>query len=159
VERREDQSAVWAAVSQAQAELASAIPGYHEPTASPSSYKLSLEDTALQKNVDEWFRVINEQSRLDDKTVGVAITINGRLEKIDWYGHAQVFHRLWPGLLRAAVLEALLEKRTASIEARPLNEARFQDLLHRLETVKPEQQMLEQEATSLQGTPKRSKKS
>lgn len=26
------------------------------------------------------------------KRVGVAITINGRLEKIDWYGHAQVFH-------------------------------------------------------------------
>jgi hypothetical protein len=94
----------------------------------------------LQKNVEEWFRVINEQSRLDDKTVGVAITMNGRLEKIDWYGYAQVFHRLWPGLLRAAVIEALLEKRSASIEARPLNETRFQDLLRRLETVKPEQQ-------------------
>ena len=99
-----------------------------------------MEDVALQKNVEEWFRVINGQSRLDDKTVGVAITINGRLEKIDWYRHAQVFHRLRPGLLRSGVLEALLEKRSASIEPRPLNEARFQDLLHRLETVKPEQQ-------------------
>jgi hypothetical protein len=74
------------------------------------------------------------------KRVGVAITINGRLEKIDWYGHAQVFHGLWAGLLRAGILEALLEKRSASIEPRPLSEARFQDLLHRLETLKPVQQ-------------------
>ena len=51
---------------------------------------------------------------MDEKTVGVAVTINGRLEKIDWYGHAQTFHRLWPGLLRAAVLEALLGEETAN---------------------------------------------
>jgi hypothetical protein len=137
LDRQEDQSAVWAAVSSAQSEMASAVPGYSQPTVSSSSYKLSLEDAALQKNIEEWFRVINEQSRLDDKTVGVAITINGRLEKIDWYGHAQVFHRLWAGLLRAAVLEALLEKRSRAADARSLDKARFRDLLHRLETVQP----------------------
>jgi hypothetical protein len=136
VERREDQSAVWAAVNSAQMEMAAAVLGYQESEASPSSYKLSLEDAALQKNVEEWFHVISERSPLDEKTVGVAITINGRLEKIDWYGHAPTFHRLWPGLLRAAVLEALLEKPGAK-SPRPLDEARFRDLLHRLETVEP----------------------
>jgi hypothetical protein len=118
-------------------DMASAVPGYKEPEASPSSYKMSLEDAALQKNVEEWFHVISERSPLDEKTVGVAVTINGRLEKIDWYGHTQMFHRFWPGLLRAAVLEALLEKRAEIESPRPLDATRFRDLLHRLETVQP----------------------
>jgi hypothetical protein len=137
VERRGDQAEVWAAVSKAQLNMASAVPGYTESEVSPSSYKMSLEDAALQKNVEEWFHVIHERSPLDEKTVGVAVTINGRLEKIDWYGHAQTFHRLWPGLLRAAVLEALLEKRAEIEIPRPLEATRFRDLLHRLETVQP----------------------
>ena len=140
VERQEDQGAVWAVVSSAQLGMTSSIPGYHGPEASPSSYKLSIEDAALQKNVDEWFRVISRRSRLDEKTVGVAVTISGRLEKIDWYGHAQMFHRLWPGLLRAAVLEALLEKQSRAADVRPLDKSRFRDLLHRLETVQPRKQ-------------------
>ena len=137
VERREDQAEVWAAVNKAQLDMACAVPGYKESEASPSSYKLSLEDAALRKNVEEWFHVIRERSPLEEKTVGVAVTINGRLEKIDWYGHAQTFHRLWPGLLRAAILEALLEKRSDTKGPRPLDKTRFRDLLHRLETVQP----------------------
>jgi hypothetical protein len=137
VERREDQTAVWAAVSKAQLNMASMVPGYTESEVSPSSYKMSLEDAALQKNVEEWFHVIHERSPLDEKTVGIAVTINSRLEKIDSYGHAQTFHRLWPGLLRAAILEELLEKRAEIESPRPLDETRFRDLLHRLETVQP----------------------
>jgi hypothetical protein len=137
VERREDQTAVWAAVSKAQLDMASAVPGYKESEESPSSYKMSLEDATLQKNVEEWVQVIAGQARMDEKTVGVAVTINDRLEKIDWYGHAQMFHQLWPGLLRAAILEALLEKRPDPKSPSPLDETRFRDLLHRLETVQP----------------------
>jgi hypothetical protein len=137
VERRADQAEIWAAVNKAQLEMAAAVPGYTESAASPSSYKLSLEDAALQENVEEWFQVISERSPLDEKTVGVAVTINDRLEKIDWYGHAQTFHRIWPGLLRAAVLEALLEKRSNTKSPRPLDQPRFRDLLDRLETVQP----------------------
>jgi len=137
VEQRADQAEVWAAVSKAQLNMAGAVPGYKESEASPSSYKLSLEDAALQKNVEEWFQVIRERSPLDERTVGAAVTINARLEKIDWYGHAQTFHRLWPGLLRAAILEALLEKRPETKSPRPLHETGFRDLLHRLETVQP----------------------
>jgi hypothetical protein len=137
VEQRADQAEVWAAVSQAQKGMGCAVPGYKESAASPSSYKLSLEDAALQKNVEEWFHGISERSPLDEKTVGVAVTINGRLEKIDWYGYAQTFHRLCPGLLRAAILEALLEKRPETKNPRPLHETGFRDLLHRLETVQP----------------------
>jgi hypothetical protein len=137
VERRADQGEVWAAVSKAQMHMASAVPGYTESEASPSSYKMSLEDAALQKNVEEWFHVIHGRSPLNEKTVGMAVTINGRLEKIDWYGYAGTFHRLWPGLLRAAILEALLEKRPETKSPRPLDETRFRDLLDRLETVQP----------------------
>ena len=140
LEKQEDQTAVWAAVNSAQLEIAAAVPGYQESAASPSSYKLSLEDPALKKNVEDWFRVISRKSGPNEKTVGVAITISGRLEKIDWYGHAEVFHRLWPGLMRAAVLEALLEKKPNAEQPRPLDKTRFKDLLDRLETIQPRRQ-------------------
>jgi hypothetical protein len=138
LERRENQQSVWAAVASAKNLMASQMPGYLGSQVSPSSLQLNLEDPALQKNVQQWFREISGQVRLDTKTVGVAITINNRLEKIEWYGHARLFLRLWGGLLRAAILEALLE-RDRPVKPRRFNEARFADLLSRLETVEPRQ--------------------
>jgi len=138
LERREDQRAVWAAVASAKHKMAHQLPGYLGSQVSSSSLQLSLEDAVLQKNVQQWFRAISGQARLDTKTVGVVIAINDRLEKIDWYGHARLFRRLWPGLLRAVILEALLE-RERSGKPRRFNEVRFTDLLGRLETVEPQQ--------------------
>jgi hypothetical protein len=138
LERREDQQSVWAAVASAKNLMASQMPGYLESKVSPSSLQLSVEDPALQKNVQQWFLGISGQVQVDTKTVGVAITINDRLEKIEWYGHTRLFRHLWPGLLRAAILEALLE-RDRPVKLRRFNEARFADLLSRLETVEPQQ--------------------
>jgi hypothetical protein len=83
--------------------------------------------------------VINNLSRIDAKTIGVAITINDHLERIDRYGHAKLFRRLWPALLRAAILEALLERARRPAKPLQLDEERFRDLLCRLETVNPRQ--------------------
>jgi hypothetical protein len=138
LERREDQSAVWAAVSCVTGDMAQQLPGYIGSAVSPSSLQLSLEDSALQKRVRQGFQAINDQSRIDAQTIGVAITINERLEKIDWYGHTRLFRRLWPGLLRAAILEALLERQRPG-KPRPFDEVRFTDLLGRLEITKPQQ--------------------
>jgi hypothetical protein len=69
--------------------------------------------------------------------IGVAITINERLEKIDWYGHSRLFRRLWPGLLRAAMLEALLQRTWDSVKPRQFDAPRFMDLPSRLDQVKP----------------------
>jgi hypothetical protein len=138
LERREDQSAIWAAVAFAKHRIALQMPGYLGSQVSPSSLQLNLEDPALQRNVQQWFRAISGQVRLDTKTVGVAITINDRLEKIEWYGHARLFRRLWAGLLRAAILEALLERKRPG-KPRLFDQALFTDLLGRLEKVKPQQ--------------------
>src|SRR5258708_74004 len=81
VERRAEHAEVCAAVSKAQLDMASAVPGYKESDASPSSYKMSLEDAALQKNVEEWFHVIHGRSLPDEKTVALTVTINNRLQK------------------------------------------------------------------------------
>ena len=102
LERREDQTAVWAAVAFAKDKMSQQLPGYLGSTVSPSSLQLSLEDSILQKNVKEGFQSITGQFRLNTKTVGALITINNRLERIEWYGHARLFRRLWPGLGRAA---------------------------------------------------------
>jgi hypothetical protein len=139
LERRDDQMAVWAAVASAKDKMVQQMPGYIGSAVSPSSLQLDLEDSALQKKIQEWSRVINGQFRIDTKTVGVTITINERLEKIDWYGHTRLFRRLWPGLLRAAILEALLERTRDSAKPRQFDTARFMDLLSRLEKVKPQQ--------------------
>jgi hypothetical protein len=138
LERREDQQSVWAAVASAKNLMASQMPGYLESKVSPSSLQLSLGDSTLQKNIQHWFRGISGQVRLDAKTVGVVVTINDRLEKIEWYGHTRLFRHLWPGLLRAAILEALLERNRPG-KPRGFNEALFADLLSRLETVEPRQ--------------------
>ena len=138
LERREDQQSVWAAVASAKDMIASTLPGYLESKVSPSSLQLSLEDSTLQKNIQHRFRGISGQVRPDAKTVGVVVTINNRIEKIEWYGHTRLFRHLWPGLLRAAILEALLEH-DRPVKPRRFNEARFADLLSRLETVEPQQ--------------------
>jgi hypothetical protein len=138
LERRDDQRAVWAAVCCITDEIAQHLPGYVGSTISPSSLQLSLEDSALQKRIRQGFQAINDQSRIDAKTLGAAITINNRLEKIEWYGHTRLFLRLWPGLLRAAILEALLERKRPG-KPRPFDEVRFTDLLGRLEAIKPRQ--------------------
>jgi hypothetical protein len=138
LERREDQQSVWAAVVSAKDQIARKLPGYVGSQISPSSLQLSLEDSTLQKNIQHWFRAISGEVRLDTKTIGVIITINDRVEKVEWYGHTRLFRHLWPGLLRAAILEALLE-RDPSHKPRRFDEVRFADLLRRLETIEPQQ--------------------
>ena len=138
LERREDQQSVWAAVASAKTQMACTLPGYLGSKVSPSSLQLSLEDSTLQRNIQQWFRAISGQAQLDVKTVGVIITINNRVQKIEWYGHTRLFRRLWPALLRAAILEAFLEPDRPG-KPRPFDEVRFADLLSRLETIEPRQ--------------------
>jgi hypothetical protein len=138
LERRDDQRAVWEAVASVKDNMSQQLSGYIESAVSPSSLQLSLEDSALQKNVQQWFRTISGQTSVEPTTLGVAIGINNRLEKIEWYGHTRLFRLLWPGLLRAAILEALLEKAPPG-KPRPFDEVRFADLLTRLQKIKPEQ--------------------
>jgi hypothetical protein len=104
LERREDQRSVWAAIASAKDQIAQKLPGYLVSRISPSSLQLCLEDSVLQKNIQDWFRAISSQVRPDTNTVGVIVTINNRVEKIEWYGHTRLFRHLWPGLLRAAIL-------------------------------------------------------
>jgi ARG/rhodanese/phosphatase superfamily protein len=138
LERREDQQSVWAAVASAKHQIASTLPGYLGSNVSSSSLQLSLEDPTLQKKIQQWFRAISDQVQLDTEAVGVVIMVNDRVEKIEWYGHTRLFRYLWPGLLRAAILEALLE-RNRPAKPRRFNEVRFADLLSRLETIEPQQ--------------------
>ena len=119
--------------------MARQLSGFIGPEVSPSSLQLSLEDSRLRKSVQQWSMAISGQCRPNAKTVGVAITINKRLERIDWYGHARLLRRLWPGLLRAAILKALLERTPKPAKPLRLDEERFRDLLARLEKAKPSQ--------------------
>jgi hypothetical protein len=85
-----------------------------------------LEHSVVQKKVQEWSEAINEEVRFAANCVGVAVTINDRLEKIEWYGRSGLFQSLWPGLLRAAILEAVLENGRPA-QPSQLDETRFAD--------------------------------
>ena len=138
VEQREDQESVWEAVAFAKQKAGPAnclitSDRRSRPPACNSTWKIRLCKKS-QSGISGGQRT--SAARCED--CGVAIAIDYKLEKIEWYGHTRLFRRFWPGLLRAAILDALLEK-VKSGKARLLDEMRFADLLGRLEQVKPRQ--------------------
>jgi hypothetical protein len=102
-----DQNAVWQSVAESQAELGSALKKSVHAAASPTSYQLSVEDSALEtkkREYDEKLRGIAE-NRPD--AIGYAFYVNGERNSADIYGSTQLFHRLWDKLLDVAILESI----------------------------------------------------
>jgi hypothetical protein len=102
-----DQSAVWHSVAESQKELGSALKKSVQAPASPTSYQLSVEDSALEtkkREYDEKLRGIAE-NRSD--VIGYAFYVNGERNSADIYGSTQLFHKLWDKLLDVAILESI----------------------------------------------------
>jgi len=49
--------------------------------------------------------------------IGYAVAINGKISNADIYGSGALFKKLWPGLLRSAVIEAAAQRGQASKKA------------------------------------------
>jgi len=109
------QQAVWEAVAAEQEKLSRGIGKSVRKPASATSLQLSLEDADVEKQIQEYRRVLLPLGRREKNAIGFAYAINGRFNSADIYGDPGLFQKLWPKLVESAACEALSmrdEKRT-----------------------------------------------
>ena len=105
------QQEVWSNVAKAQAALSVKLQTEVKSNRSASSLQLTLENKPLN---DAIAGAVKELSALPDKhadAIGCAIAINGKVIGADTYASAALFRKLWPKLLKAAVIEAVAEQK------------------------------------------------
>lgn len=91
--------------------VASGARGGEEVT---TSLQLTLENSALIDEVEEYMAALQEIVRGHDDVIGFAFTINGTMRNADVYASGNLFEKLWPKLLRAAATEAVSERTDAA---------------------------------------------
>ena len=103
------QGQVWEKVKEQQDRLGRRLNKNVADPLSPSSLQLTLEDRDLQAKVQA--HVARLEKCIADKpdAIGVVIAINGNIEGADVYGSAALFRKMWPKLIRAAAVDAIVE--------------------------------------------------
>ena len=66
-----------------------------------------------------------EACRNRSRVVGVVFAVNGKVTSAEVYGSAKLFQKAWPKLLRAAAVEAIAERATASDPPSAMDVERF----------------------------------
>ena len=105
--RASDQNIVWRSVAESQQALGSALKKSVHAPASPTSYQLSVEDSALEKKKREYDEKLRGIAENRSDVIGYAFYVNGERNSADIYGSTQLFHKLWKKLLDVAILEAI----------------------------------------------------
>jgi hypothetical protein len=101
------QLAVWEAVAAEQEKLSRRIGKSVRKPASATSLQLSLEDADVEKQIQEYRRVLLPLGRREKNAIGFAYAINGRFNSADIYGDPGLFQKLWPKLVESAACEAM----------------------------------------------------
>ena len=101
------QQAVWEAVAAEQEKLSRRIGKSVRKPASATSLQLSLEDADVEKQIQEYRRVLLPLGHREKNAIGFAYAINGRFNSADIYGDPGLFQKLWPKLVESAACEAL----------------------------------------------------
>ena len=105
--RTMDQNDVWHSIAESQKELGSALKKSVHAPASPTSYQLSVEDSALEKKKREYDEKLRGIAEKRPDAIGYAFYVNGERNSADIYGSTQLFHKLWDKLLDVAILESI----------------------------------------------------
>ena len=107
----ESQGEVWRQVAVAQDKLSANTGTRVNGAASPTSFQLALENKAVQRNADTYFKALS--GIVDGKTdvIGYVFAINGKINSADVYASSALFKKLWPKLLKASAIEAVAELR------------------------------------------------
>ncbi|HEY9760591.1 MAG TPA: DUF6569 family protein [Oculatellaceae cyanobacterium] len=104
-----NQSDVWAAVSNAQSKLGRVLAKPVEATASPTSYELTLENKDVKQATTKIVQDLQKIGESDKDVVGYAFAINGKINSADVYASHDLFRKLWPKMLNASAVEAVTE--------------------------------------------------
>ena len=101
------QSEVWKEVANAQRNINANVMVDVTATASASSLQLSLENKKLKKERDAFVKDFSELAKGKSDVIGYAFAINGKINSADIYLSNHLFSKLWPKMLKAAVVEAI----------------------------------------------------
>lgn len=104
---RSSQTEVWEQVAEMQSDLSQSLGAPVADDMSPTSLQLALENDALQQDIAEGVAEFTaDMKRLRD-VVGFAFAVNGEINSADIYGSSDLFAKMWPKLIKAALTEAV----------------------------------------------------
>lgn len=101
------QAEVWTEVANAQANISANMTVDVTANASASSLQLSLENKKLKKVTEDFVKKFADLTKGKGDVIGYAFAINGKINSADIYLSNHLFAKLWPKMLRAAVVEAI----------------------------------------------------
>lgn len=117
VKQERDQSKVWSQVQSKQMQLSRSLKKQVVPAASPSSMQLTLEHKDVQNAIATQYKAFSNVVEKETDAIGYAVAINGKISHADVYASGTLFKKLWPGLLKSAVVEAVAQKGEATKKA------------------------------------------
>ena len=104
---RGSQSQVWAEVANAQKNMSANMTVDVTVNSSASSLQLSLENKKLKKATEDFAKQFADMAKGKKDVIGYAFAINGKINSADIYLSHHLFAKLWPKMLKAAVVEAI----------------------------------------------------
>lgn len=104
------QSEVWKKVALCQALLKSKLGTEVKAGESQSSLQLTLEHKKLLEAVEGAMKKLSPIVENHKDVIGYVFAINGKVNSGDVYGNAALFGKLWPKLLKATTVEAVVER-------------------------------------------------
>ena len=124
---RGSQSQVWTEVTNTQQRLNANMSVDVTANSSASSLQLSLENKTLKKEQEGFAKTLAEITKGKSDVIGYAFAINGKLNSADIYVSNHLFNKLWPKMLKAAVVEAisLADQPKAAAEPAPADVQTF----------------------------------
>jgi hypothetical protein len=104
---RNDQSEVWEKVNQTQEKLGDKLGVSVRSEQSESSLELALRNDKVRASADEYIKALTSIVDGKNDVIGFVFAVNGSVNSADMYASSELFHRLWPKLLRATAVEAV----------------------------------------------------
>lgn len=116
---RGSQAKVWTEVANAQKNISANVTVDVTANASASSLQLSLENKKLVKERDAFVKNLSDLMKGKSDVIGYAFAINGKINSADIYVSNHLFTKLWPKMLKAAVVEAISLADKPAAESQP----------------------------------------
>ncbi|MGB7200813.1 MAG: DUF6569 family protein [Pyrinomonadaceae bacterium] len=101
------QTEVWKEVANSQRNISANVSVDVTANSSASSLQLSLENKKLKKATEDFVNKLADITKGKSDVIGYAFAINGKINSADIYLSNHLFAKLWPKMLRAAVVEAI----------------------------------------------------
>jgi hypothetical protein len=103
------QRVVWEQVDKTQMKLGEKVGADVKSADSKTSLQLSLEHKKVLEAVAAYEKALKGTVDGKNDVIGIAVAVNGKMNSADVYATHDLFTKLWPKVLNAAVVEAVTE--------------------------------------------------